>query len=180
MAVDRRLELAVNISARQFTDSRFANTVGAILNETGFDPLLLQLEMTESVYLRTTGATNTTVRELDEAGVWLAIDDFGTGYSALNYLKRLPIHVLKIDRSFITGIPDAADNCALTTAAIAMAKGLGLRVVAEGVETRAQLEFLREHGCRYVQGFLFSRPLPASQIETLLKSPDPPSSWIDR
>lgn len=180
LAVDRRLELAVNISARQFTDSRFANTVGAILNETGFDPLLLQLEMTESVYLRTTGATTTTVRELDEAGVRLAIDDFGTGYSALNYLKRLPIHVLKIDRAFITGIPDAADNCALTTAAIAMGKGLGLRVVAEGVETGAQLEFLREHGCRYVQGFLFSRPLPASQIEALLKSPDPPSAWIDQ
>lgn len=173
----RRLELAVNISARQFTDSRFADVVLGILNDTGFDSSLLQLEMTESVYLRTTGATKATVREIDQAGIQFAIDDFGTGYSALNYLKRLPIQVLKIDRSFISGIPDAADDSALTIAAIAMAKGLGLRVVAEGVETRAQLDFLRANGCRYVQGFLFSRPLPASELEALLNRPDLPYSW---
>lgn len=163
------LELAVNISARQFTDSRFAEVVQQVLAETAFDPTLLQLEMTEGVYLRTTGANSATVGALDKTGIRLAIDDFGTGYSALNYLKRLPIQVLKIDRSFIRGLPDAADDSALTIATLAMARGLGLRVIAEGVETRAQLEFLREHGCRYVQGFLYSKPLPVSEMTALLR-----------
>lgn len=169
--IGRKLELAVNISARQFTDSRFPEVLQRILRETGLDPEQLQLEMTESVYLRTTETSNATVRALDEAGVRLAIDDFGTGYSALNYFKRLPIQVLKIDRSFIRDLPDAKDDSALTIAALAMARGLGLRVVAEGVETPAQLEFLRRNGCPCVQGFLFSKPLPAAEMKALLDDP---------
>ncbi len=167
----RRLELAVNISARQFSDDRFADVVLRTLDATGLAPGMLQLEMTESVYLRSTGPIDTTVRRLDEAGIQLAIDDFGTGYSALSYLKRLPIQVLKIDRSFIRDIPDADDDAALTIAALAMAQGLGLRVVAEGVETKAQLDFLRENGCRYVQGFLFTRPVSAAAMKALLDDP---------
>jgi len=174
----RRLEVAVNISARQFTNTRFPDIVREIVDEAGLEPCLLQLEMTESVYLRTTGAGATTVQQLDEAGIRLAIDDFGTGYSALNYLKRLPLHVLKIDRSFIQDIPDAADDAALTVAALAMARGLDLRVVAEGVETRAQRDFLRENGCRYVQGFLFSAPVPAGDLEALLTDPAFPASRV--
>lgn len=170
-----QLELAVNISARQFTDSEFAELVERVLSETTFDSTLLQLEMTEGVYLRTTGANSATILALDKAGIQLAIDDFGTGYSALNYLKRLPIQVLKIDRSFIRDLPDAADDSALTIATLAMARGLGLRVIAEGVETRAQLEFLREHGCRYVQGFLYSKPLPPSEMAALLRDRDFPA-----
>jgi diguanylate cyclase (GGDEF)-like protein/PAS domain S-box-containing protein len=167
----RRLELAVNISARQFADARFANNVLRILADTGLSTELLQLEMTESVYLRTTGTTDQTLHSLDRAGIRFAIDDFGTGYSALSYLKRLPIQVLKIDRSFIRDIPDADDDSALTVAALAMARGLGLRLVAEGVETPAQLEFLREHGCRYVQGFLYSEPVTAAAMSALLDDP---------
>lgn len=167
----RRLELAVNISARQFSDNRFADRVLQTLEATDLAPGLLQLEMTESVYLRSTGPIDATVRRLDEAGIQLVIDDFGTGYSALSYLKRLPIQILKIDRSFIRDIPDADDDSALTIAALAMARGLGLRVVAEGVETPAQLEFLREHGCRYVQGFLFRKPVTAAKMKALLNDP---------
>ncbi|MDZ7770391.1 MAG: EAL domain-containing protein [Woeseiaceae bacterium] len=109
----------------------------------------------------------------------LAIDDFGTGYSALSYLKHLPIRILKIDRSFIRDLPDDEDDAALTIAVLTMARGLGITVVAEGVETGAQLEFLRQQGCRCVQGFLLSRPLPPAELEALLRDPAFPASRLD-
>lgn len=169
------LALAVNISARQFSDTGFLQTVERIARACGGSrQVQLELEMTESIFLRQTQATSQTLAALDRMGIRLAIDDFGTGYSALNYLKRFPIGTLKIDRSFVRDIMEDANDAELTAAILAMAQRLGLRVVAEGVETPQQLEFLRAQGCRYVQGFLFGQPCPAEQISTLLGQSDFP------
>jgi EAL domain-containing protein (putative c-di-GMP-specific phosphodiesterase class I) len=116
------------------------------------------------------------LNELKESGIHLSIDDFGTGYSSLSYLKRFPIDSVKIDRSFIRDIPGDADDAAITQAIIAMAHGLRLTVIAEGVETAEQLHFLRDHGCDEIQGYLFSRPLPESEFISLLKDSAGPST----
>ncbi len=163
-----RGRMAVNISARQFTDAGFLHVVQRTLESCGLDAERLELEMTESIFLRESQATSDMLRALDELGVTLAIDDFGTGYSSLSYLKRFPIRTLKIDRSFIRDITEDADDEALSAAILAMAQRLDLRVVAEGVETEAQLQMLRTFGCELVQGYLFSRPLAAPEMELYL------------
>ncbi|HET6518914.1 MAG TPA: EAL domain-containing protein [Geminicoccaceae bacterium] len=163
------LRLAVNLSGRQFQQADFVATVARLLEETGFEPTQLELELTESVIMRDAEETIGKLRQLDELGIHLAIDDFGTGYSSLNYLKRFPIKSLKIDQSFIQDIPEDSNDAAIAQAIIAMAESLRLKVIAEGVETREQLELLRSYRCEEMQGYLFSRPLPAEELLELLR-----------
>jgi diguanylate cyclase (GGDEF)-like protein len=156
--------MAVNLSGQNFIRKNLLGIIGRIINDTCLDPHYLELELTESVLMKNAKETASTLRVLKDMGLHISIDDFGTGYSSLSYLKRFPLDTLKIDQSFIREITTDPDNAAITTAIIAMAHSLKLRVVAEGVETEAQLAFLREHGCQAMQGFLYSRPLPAADI----------------
>jgi len=164
----RDIEIAINISPRQFKDPNLVANIRRAMRERGMNPGTLEIEITETMLMGDIEAANQTVQKLHEIGVKLAIDDFGTGYSSLNYLKKFPINTVKVDRSFITDIPDSADDCAITAAVIAMAHQLNMEVVAEGVESKAQLEFLQEHGCEYAQGYLFSKPVPLSGVGALL------------
>ena len=162
------IEIAVNISPRQFKDSNLVNNIRRSLRETGLNPHVLEVEITETMLMGDIEAANQTVQRLHELGVKLAIDDFGTGYSSLNYLKKFPIDTVKVDRSFVMDIPKSSDDMAITSAVIAMAHRLNMAVVAEGVETREQLEFLQEHGCEYAQGYLFSKPMPLAKVKSML------------
>ena len=168
-----QLRMAVNLSPRQFQTAGLAQSVERVLSTLGCDPGLLELEITESVLLRHTAATLETLEALHALGVRMAIDDFGTGYSSLSYLRRYSIDTLKIDRSFVHDVPDDADDSALASAIIVLAQSLKLDVIAEGVETEAQRDFLRERGCHQMQGYLFSRPLPAEDITRLLEKAGP-------
>ncbi|MFU2486393.1 EAL domain-containing protein [Thauera sp. WH-1] len=154
------LRMMVNISARQFRDEGFVAMVGSVLADTGMPPESLTLELTESMLMEGTDRAIARLEQLRALGVGLAIDDFGTGYSSLAYLKRFPIDELKIDRLFVRGIDRNPRDAALVAAIVSLGHSLGLRVVAEGVETRAHLEVLRGQGCDLAQGFHFSRPLP--------------------
>jgi EAL domain-containing protein (putative c-di-GMP-specific phosphodiesterase class I) len=165
----RNVQIAVNISPRQFKDHNLVSTIRRNLRETGLEPATLEIEITETMLMADVEAANQTVHKLHELGVRLAIDDFGTGYSSLNYLKKFPINTVKVDRSFVMDIPDSEDDMAITSAVIAMAHRLNMEVVAEGVETRDQLEFLTSHHCEYAQGFLFSKPLPLSSIRHMIQ-----------
>ena len=156
--------VAVNLSARQFNDPQLAADIRAALSETGLDPQLLELEITESVMVEQYERAVDALREIKVMGVQVSIDDFGTGYSSLARLQKLPIDALKIDRSFIDDISPDSDDAAITTAIIAMAHSLRLRVVAEGVETREQAQFLRERRCDEMQGYYFCRPAPPADI----------------
>ena len=160
---------AVNISGRQFQQGDLVATVTDVLNETGLDPRYLELELTESILTHTPGRTLESVRDLEAAGVRITIDDFGTGYSSLSYLKRFPVTAVKIDRSFVNDVTTNPDSAAIASAAIAMAHSLRLQVIAEGVETLQQLEFLRGLQCDEVQGYFISPPAPADEIALLLK-----------
>jgi diguanylate cyclase (GGDEF)-like protein/PAS domain S-box-containing protein len=160
--------ISVNVSARQFKSGRFPKIVQRVLGRTGMDPACLELEITESLLVRGDARLLHDMHELRALGIRFSIDDFGTGYSSLSYLKRLPVSSLKADRSFVRDVPDDSDDVAILAATISMAHNLNLRVVAEGVETDAQLEFLRAQGCDELQGFLISRPLDAASIEPLL------------
>ncbi len=162
------LSVAVNLSPRQFRQKNLVDTVAAILEETGLPPERLELEITEGVVMENRTAITGILKELRQIGIMLAIDDFGTGYSSLSYLRRLPINILKIDISFIREIPQNKNDMAITSAIIVMARSLNLQVVAEGVETEEQLCFLMEHDCDYLQGYLFSPPVPAPRFEELL------------
>jgi EAL domain-containing protein (putative c-di-GMP-specific phosphodiesterase class I) len=142
--------------------------VARILAETGVSAHHLELELTESAILAHEDATIRALAELHDMGVGLVLDDFGTGYSSLSSLRRFPIERVKIDRSFVGDITDDPDDAALTTAILSMAQGLQLRVVAEGVETREQADFLRERGCHELQGFLFSPPVTAAEFARFL------------
>ncbi|MHB8455673.1 MAG: bifunctional diguanylate cyclase/phosphodiesterase [Acidiferrobacterales bacterium] len=164
----RPLRVAVNLSARQFGNSPIARVVRQILDDTDLDPAALELEITESVLLHHDAERLESLRTLAEMGVTLTIDDFGTGYSSLSYLKRFPVEALKIDQSFTHDIPDDPDDTALARAIISMAHTLGMKTIAEGVETRTQFEFFRSEHCDSVQGFYFSKPLPASEFAALL------------
>ncbi len=166
----RGLMLSVNVSARQFLEGDLVNQVASALDETGLDPSLLELEITESLAMQHAEATIATLRRLKGLGVRVAIDDFGTGYSSLAYLKRFPLDTLKIDRSFVHDIHTDPVAAAISTAVIAMAQTMKLRVVAEGVESEAQREFLAAHGCDTMQGYLFGRPVPATTCESLLRA----------
>ena len=162
------LRVAINLSARQLYSPGLLSEIKAALHDSGLDPSLLELEITETVMMQNVQQGAELLRELKAVGVHLSVDDFGTGYSSLAYLKRLPLNTLKIDRSFITDIPHDADDAAITQAVIAMGHSLRIRVVAEGVERESQLDFLRRHGCDEMQGFLFSQPVPADEVQRLL------------
>jgi EAL domain-containing protein (putative c-di-GMP-specific phosphodiesterase class I) len=142
--------------------------VARVLEETGLSPAQLELELTESAILEDEDVTIRALAELHEMGVGLVLDDFGTGYSSLSSLRRFPIERVKIDRSFVSDITADPDDAALTVAILSMAHSLGLRVVAEGVETLEQAEFLRARGCHELQGFLFSKPVPAVEFVRFL------------
>jgi diguanylate cyclase (GGDEF)-like protein len=161
------LRLSVNLSARQFQKD-LVGMVASVLEETGLEPKYLELELTESVVMKNPEAAVATLDALDRMGVRLSIDDFGTGYSSLSYLKRFPIDTLKVDRSFVRDIPGDADDMLITTGIIGLAHSLGIQVVAEGVETSAQLSFLRAQNCDAMQGYYFSKPLPAPAFAQLL------------
>lgn len=163
------LRVAVNLSAAQFDQQDLARTIGAILMETGLPPNLLEIELTESIAMRHPESTIETLLELRAMGVRSAIDDFGTGYSSLSYLKRFPIDALKIDRSFVRDLVVDPDDANIARAIIALAHNLRLRVVAEGVETRAQMQLLVEDGCDEIQGFLTGRPMRPDRIGLLVR-----------
>ncbi|SFU89726.1 EAL domain-containing protein [Pseudoduganella namucuonensis] len=164
------LRVAVNLSARQFAQKDLASSVIAALRETGLPARDLELELTESLLMAEVGSAVSTMRELKAIGVKLSIDDFGTGYSSLSYLRRFPIDVLKVDRSFVRDIIANGDDAAIVASVIALAHNLKLQVVAEGVETAAQLDYLQRLGCDIMQGYHFSRPLPAGAFRALLES----------
>ena len=164
------ITVAVNISARQFRQPGLAGQVEALLRETGLDARWLELELTESLVMDDAEQGIAILRELKAMGVLLAIDDFGTGYSSLSYLKRFPVDHLKVDQSFVRGITSDSDDAAIVNAVILLGKSLGLRVVAEGVETAAQRSYLEAHGCEEIQGYLVGKPMPAAQFEAVLTS----------
>lgn len=165
----RTLELAVNLSARQFEHLDLARCVRAILGETGLEPGRLVLELTESLLTGNTPKILAAMNELHDLGVGFSIDDFGTGYSSLAYLKRFPIGTLKIDRSFIRDVPHDPGDAAITRTIIAMAHGLGMQVIAEGVETLEQLEFVRTHRCDAIQGYYVSEPVTTETMSEMLR-----------
>jgi diguanylate cyclase (GGDEF)-like protein/PAS domain S-box-containing protein len=164
-----RLRVAVNLSARQFASSDLLQNIEAVLNETGLDPACLELELTESLFMSDVTPAVELLHRMKSLGVNLSIDDFGTGYSSFSYLSRFPIDVLKIDRSFVNDIGHDANDAAIVASIIALAHNLRLSVIAEGVETAEQLDYLRHQGCDEMQGYYFSRPLPAQEFEQLLR-----------
>jgi diguanylate cyclase (GGDEF)-like protein/PAS domain S-box-containing protein len=161
---DKAVPVAVNVSAVQFRQEGFCDMIKAVLQETELDPHYLELELTESLLLSNEDVMFEVLGELQKMGVKLAIDDFGTGYSSLNYLKRIPVTKLKIDRTFIQDLAEGSDDAAITTAIINMAKCLKLKVTAEGVERQAQLSQLRKYGCDEAQGYFFGQPLSATEV----------------
>ncbi len=160
--------VAVNLSARQLRDDALIETVASALRDSGLDPHCLELEITETVAMADVELTLRVLSALRDTGVRIAIDDFGTGHSSLGYLKRFPIDALKIDRHFVEDLPDGFEDAAIVRAVVQLAHGLDLRVVAEGVETKEQLEFLERHACREMQGYHFSYPVPAEELRSLL------------
>lgn len=164
-----RLQVSVNLSARQFTDSDLPQIIDDVLRQTGLDPSQLEIELTETLLMSDVDYSSNVLAQLKARGLRVQIDDFGTGYSSLAYLKRFPLDVLKIDRSFVHDIAVDAADAAIAEAVIALAHGLGLGVIAEGVETYEQLAHLQAKGCFRMQGFYFSKPLPAQQMEVLLR-----------
>ncbi|MDO9622556.1 MAG: EAL domain-containing protein [Pseudomonas sp.] len=163
------LQVAINLSPKQFSDPDLVGSIAAILHEEQLPPSLLELELTESLLLEATDDTRHQLSRLKSLGLTLAMDDFGTGYSSLSYLKKYPIDVIKIDRSFIKDIPENQDDMEITSAVIAMAHKLKLKVVAEGIETAAQLNFLRRQHCDIGQGYLFDRPIAGGELVSSLK-----------
>ncbi|TVM02860.1 MAG: hypothetical protein CV087_08200 [Candidatus Brocadia sp. WS118] len=163
------LRITVNLSVRQFKQQNLVNMIIRVLQETGLDPKYLELELTEGIIMQNDTAILATLRELKSVGVLFSIDDFGTEYSSLSYLKRFPIDTLKIDRSFVQDITTNPDDAAIVTAIIAVAESLKLKIVAEGVENTEQADFLRELHCNNIQGYLYSQPLSAGDIDHLLQ-----------
>jgi diguanylate cyclase (GGDEF)-like protein len=162
------IRIAVNLSARQMVDKQLVDTIAAALKESGLSPHLLEIEITESSVMADVDYSISVLRGLKELGVKLAIDDFGTGYSSLSYLKRFPIDVLKIDQSFVRDVETDPDSAAIVVSIISLAHSLRLQVIAEGVETAAQLAYLQRHECDFIQGYYFCRPLPAHEFEALM------------
>jgi EAL domain-containing protein (putative c-di-GMP-specific phosphodiesterase class I) len=162
-AVAGKGRVSVNVSARQFRQPELVDAIRRIVTEAGIVPSTLGVEITESALVDDPGNAATTLTRLKDMGLTISIDDFGTGYSSLSYLKRFPIDYLKIDRTFVRDIATDPDDAAIVTAVIQMAKSLKLGVIAEGVESEDQLNFLRERGCETAQGFYFAKPLPPEQ-----------------
>jgi diguanylate cyclase (GGDEF)-like protein len=160
--------MAVNVSAVQFLNKGFCSLITTILVETGLEPDVLELELTESVLINDEDIVLGVLRSLKQIGVQLAIDDFGTGYSSLSRLKNFPIDRLKIDQGFVSNIEQDSENAAIVVAVIAMAEGMDMKVIAEGVETGGQLAFLKNKRCNEVQGYFLSKPLPPAQVEEFL------------
>jgi len=163
--------LSVNLSARQFAQENLPGFLSSMLDKIGLPPSNLEVEITETTALQNVEMTAQTLRKLRDMGIQIAIDDFGTGYSSLSHLRRLPIQSLKIDRSFVCNLANADDDQSIVAAVIALAHSLKMRVVAEGVETQAQLDFLRSHNCDEVQGYLLSPPVPAEQLSSMCINP---------
>jgi diguanylate cyclase (GGDEF)-like protein/PAS domain S-box-containing protein len=166
--------VAVNLSSRQFADDDLADMVERVLGETGLPAARLELEITESVLMRESNANLETLRRLRERGVRIALDDFGTGFSSLGYLQRFPFSKIKIDRAFISGLPDSEESQAIVRSVIGLGQSLGMRVTAEGVETPAQLAWVR-NGCDEAQGYLLSRPVSAADVPRVLAELNAPS-----
>jgi diguanylate cyclase (GGDEF)-like protein/PAS domain S-box-containing protein len=164
------LRIAVNLSARQFAQPGLVRDIERVLEETGLAPGCLEIELTESLVMEDVEGAIRTMVELKNMGVKLSIDDFGTGYSSLSYLRRFPVDVLKIDRSFVRDIPGNVDDMAMVSAIIELARGLRMRVIAEGVETEAQLDYLKRRGCDEVQGHVYARAAPGADVEAMLRT----------
>jgi EAL domain-containing protein (putative c-di-GMP-specific phosphodiesterase class I) len=162
------LTLAVNVSARQFSQEDFVAKVASVLEETGADPKRLKLELTESMLVSDVENIIAKMTQLKARGVTFSLDDFGTGYSSLSYLKRLPLDQLKIDQGFIRSILTDSNDAAIAKMVIALAKSMGLSVIAEGVEMQAQSDFLADHGCHAYQGYFYSRPVSLEHFEELV------------
>jgi EAL domain-containing protein (putative c-di-GMP-specific phosphodiesterase class I) len=154
--------LAVNLSPRQFMNRGLIESIRAVLDETGIDPALLEFEITETALMQHGEQTLEILGQINDLGIRLSIDDFGTGYSSLAYLKRFPVKKIKIDRAFIKDLEDSSEDRAIVAAIIALSNSLQLSVVAEGVETEGQYALLKDNGCQYAQGYLFSQPVPAA------------------
>ena len=166
----RPVTMAVNLSPRQFADGHLLQDVDEALLASGMSPVLLQLEVTESMVMRNVSRAIKILDAIQSRGIRLAIDDFGTGYSSMSLMKQFPIDTIKIDRSFVRDLPVDSEDQAIAQAIISMGKALGMTVVAEGVETPEQQAFLRSHACDEMQGFLFSKPLPPKQMADLLRA----------
>jgi EAL domain-containing protein (putative c-di-GMP-specific phosphodiesterase class I) len=162
------IRVAVNLSPIQFQERNLTESVTSALDESGLDPFLLEVEITENILIRDTATVLDVLHKLKTSGVHIAMDDFGTGYSSLGYLQRFPFDRIKIDRSFINDIPDNSGSAAIVGAVIALSKRLGMATTAEGIETKEQLQFLRDEGCEEAQGYYFSRPQPAEDLAALL------------
>ncbi|MGZ7040883.1 MAG: putative bifunctional diguanylate cyclase/phosphodiesterase [Thermoanaerobaculia bacterium] len=158
------VRISVNVSPRQFYQRDFVGMVERVVDETGIDPTMLELEVTESVAVQKSDRTMLILRQLHEMGISIAIDDFGTGQSSLTYLKQFPVDTVKIDRSFVMDLERHTNAESIVTAVLLLANQLGLRTIAEGVETEEQFEFLRVNDCRLMQGYLISRPVPSEDI----------------
>lgn len=165
----KHLILSINVSAKQFQQADFVAKVEAALQTYTIEPGRLKLELTESMLLSDIEDTITKMTALRSIGVCFSLDDFGTGYSSLQYLKRLPLHQLKIDQSFVRDIAIDTSDQAIVRTIIAMARTLNLTVIAEGVETQEQRQFLMNNGCTHFQGYLFGKPVPLEQFEMLLR-----------
>ncbi|MDQ7000124.1 MAG: EAL domain-containing protein, partial [Mariprofundus sp.] len=163
------IRMAVNLSARQLQDKELLSMLARMMKEFAIEPGMLELELTESCLMENPESSSQLMHDIKQLNLRLAMDDFGTGYSSLSYLKRFAMDTLKSDRSFVQDLPHDEQDAAIATTIIAMARNLGLKVLAEGVETVEQLQFLQEHGCDEVQGYYFSRPLPAEEVQPLLK-----------
>jgi EAL domain-containing protein (putative c-di-GMP-specific phosphodiesterase class I) len=163
------LRMSVNVSARQLQEPDVAEDIKRVVDECGMDPRLLVLEITETVLVKDVEAMAAKLRALTACGLRVAVDDFGTGYSSLSYLHRLPLDALKIDRSFVSQMVRGDRHAQLVNTILQLARSVNLRVVAEGVSTPDQLELLREFGCEYAQGFLFSHALPPEQVRTYIE-----------
>jgi EAL domain-containing protein (putative c-di-GMP-specific phosphodiesterase class I) len=167
-AAGHSLRMAVNLSAIQFRSPQLVKRIKDILRQTGFAAELLELEVTEGTLMDHTEATLETLNALRKEGMQLSLDDFGTGYSSLSYLKRLPLNNLKVDQSFVCGLPEDGESLAIVRAIVALAKNLGFTVTAEGIETEEQARILNELECETLQGYFIGKPVPAEELSELM------------
>jgi len=166
---DITIHVSINLSPRQIVNKNISKKIIDRVFSYGINPEYLILEITESTLMENIEDFNKEIELLNSYNIRVEIDDFGTGYSSLAYLKKLPIFALKIDRAFIKDLPEDEDDVAITTAIIRMSNSLGKEIIAEGVETESQLEFLKRQGCRYIQGYYFSKPLPVDEFEKFVE-----------